>query len=113
MRDTFLARLQNAIQCWIGLHHIPPTSAVETMGAVFVGGMCTRCYKVKVSSFLCNFWDESQTEVKDGVHHLKGVNLILNSGKYFVMDLEGLEEVAAEKRTSIRKSSKNKAEEEV
>jgi len=78
------------------------------MGAVFAGGMCTRCYKVKVGQFICNSWDESQTEVKDGVHHLKGTNPILSSGKYFVMDPEGLEEVAIEKRTE--KSKKNKAD---
>lgn len=95
--------LQDAIQCWIGVHHIPPTSAVTEMGAVFAGGMCTRCYRVKVGPFLCNSWDESQTEVKGGVHHLRGINPILSSGKYFVMDLEALEEVAAEKRANRNK----------
>lgn len=111
MRDTIWTRLQNYIQCWIGLHHIPPTSAVTVMGAVFAGGMCTRCYRVKRGSFICNAWDDSKTEVKDGVHHLKGVNPILILGNYFVMDLEGLEEVAAEKRAELKKSSKNPTEE--
>jgi len=110
MRDTFRTRLQNAVQCWIGLHHIPPTSAVETMGAVFAGGMCIRCYKVKVGPFICNCWDESQTETKDDVVHLKGINPILSSGQYFVMDLEGLEKVATEKRANLKDSSKKTEE---
>ena len=106
MRTTIWTRLQNAIQCWIGIHHIPPTSAVTEVGAVFAGGMCTRCYKVKVGQFICNYWDESQTEIKDGVRHLKGINPILSKGNYFVMDLEGLEEVASEKRANKHQKSK-------
>lgn len=106
MRSTIWTRLQDAIQCWIGLHHIPPTSAIMEIGAVFAGGMCTRCFRVKVGQFICNYWDESQTEIKDGVHELKGINPILISGKYFVMDLDSLEEVAAEKRAEKSKKSK-------
>lgn len=107
MRNTVWIRLQNAIQCWIGIHHIPPTSAVTELGAVFSGGMCTRCYKVKVGPFICNSWDDAQTEIKDGVHHLKGINPILRKGNYFVMDLEGLEEVAVEKCAKRNKPVEN------
>lgn len=109
MRTSIWNRIQNAIQCWIGIHHIPQTSAVMTMGAVFTGGMCTRCFKVKVGPFLCNYWDESQTVKKDNIIELKGINPLLISGEYFVMDLEALEEVAAEKRAEVK--NKNSEEE--
>ena len=111
MRQTIWTRLQDAIQCWIGLHHIPPTSAVTEMGAVFSGGMCTRCYKVKVGPFICNAWDDSKTETIGSVTHLKGVNPILATGRYCVFDLEGLEEIAARKRDGLKKSSKKNRKE--
>jgi hypothetical protein len=102
MNSTIWARLQNAIRCWIGLHHIPPTHAVMEMGAVFVGGLCTRCYKVKVGPFLCNSWNDSLTEKVNGVQCLKGVNPILLKRNYFVMDLETLEEISRNRRSKKR-----------
>ena len=97
--------LRNAFWCWVGLHHIPQKSAVTTMGAVFRGGMCLRCFRVKVRAFLCNMWDDAQTEVVNGAYHLKGTNPIIIQGSYFVMDLDGLEAVAEYKRAE--RSGKN------
>ncbi len=105
MRPTIWTRMQDAIQCWIGIHHIPPKAAVTEMGAVFLGGMCTRCYKVKVGQFLCNIWDDSKTEELDGVSRLQGVNPLITNGNYFVMDLEGLLEISESRRR--KKNQKN------
>lgn len=108
MRETVWTRLQKALQCWIGLHHVSPELAVHNTGAVFAGGMCARCFKIKVGPFLGNHWDDSQTEVRDGVHYLKGVNPRL--AKYLIMDLEVLEEIAAQKREKLKKKSPNTAQ---
>ena len=53
-----------------------------------------RCLHIKVGRFLCNYWDDEQTEVIDGVCHLKGINPILTEGKYVVMDVDTLEQIA-------------------
>lgn len=81
------------LQCLILDHEIPENHLVEFMAAVYHGGICGRCYRVVRGKFLCNMWDESQTEVVDGVEHLKGLNPILKDERWvFLGNLETLEE---------------------
>ena len=48
-----------ALRCWLGLHNPPSDKAFTCMGAVFVGGPCTRCNDpvTREKRFIGNAWD--------------------------------------------------------
>jgi hypothetical protein len=37
------SRLMKAVNCWLGRHNPPHNAVFEEMGALMVGGPCTRC----------------------------------------------------------------------
>ena len=47
------------LKCRFGFHIIPEKSIFESMGAVFKGGVCPDCGKLK-QKFLFNAWDEEE-----------------------------------------------------
>lgn len=102
----FREKIKAAVRCYIGLHNILEKSAVTTMGAVFVGGLCPRCLKVKVGKFICNIWDEAQTQIIDNAHYLRGTTPKLIEEGWKVYDycqLESIAEILREKRKKSKK----------
>lgn len=73
------------LRCLFGKHHIPEKACFETMGAIFHGGLCRRCYRVKDGQLICNAWDDAQTVTENGVHRLRGKNPMIESGGYVVV----------------------------
>lgn len=104
--DEFKSRFKSAVRCWIGTHNIPEKYAIMEGGAVFRGGLCTRCFKTKIGKFIANCWDESQTEVIDGACLLKGINPKLRSEGWIIADLCQLESLAELLRERRKKGKK-------
>ena len=87
-----------------GGHDIPKTDLVHELGALFHGGICARCKTFKLGEFVCNTWDESKTEVRGDITHLRGRNPLIDQGGFRIIgDIERLQEAAVilQKRQKI------------
>lgn len=72
-----------SIKCRLGRHVVDEQKSIMTeLGAVFHADICKACLEPWIGPFLCNEWDENQTEVRDGTTCLHGVNPILRKGNF-------------------------------
>lgn len=55
-----LKELLADFKCRIGKHHVSKDWAFEEMAAIFAGGVCPRCGKLKQGKFLGNVWTGSE-----------------------------------------------------
>lgn len=82
---------------------MPEKAVLQEMGAVFEGGICTRCHTIVVGDFICNIWDDSQTVETEKSIHLKGLNpLLVERGYKFIPDVEALEEIAEMRKAKAK-----------
>lgn len=66
-----MKKLADFARCLFGLHCVPKNRAFESYGAVFAGGICPRCGKLKQGKFLGNVWTTEIRRTK-GPNSLKG-----------------------------------------
>ncbi|MDA2936487.1 hypothetical protein MYX06_04685 [Patescibacteria group bacterium AH-259-L05] len=64
---------KKCLRCLRGLHNLPSHWAFEFYGAVFVGGTCPVCGRLKQKKFLGNVWTEE--EEREGIVVLKGYDI--------------------------------------
>ncbi len=75
-----LKEMPAELKCWIGKHHVPDDWAFEEMAAIFAGGICLRCGKLKQGKFLGNVWTHEEKLPGFGTH-LSGFDISFATSK--------------------------------
>ncbi len=87
-----LKEISDALRCLAGIHCVPQNWCFEECAAIFEGGICPRCGKLKQGKFLGNLWTE-EVETEYGIE-LRGSNIssVTDQGYVFKGSLCALEE---------------------